>query len=115
MHPEQSCFFGFDAADGGEISMVMLRRDPGGGWQVQQVEGPHCEDMSRLVARICGTPRPRPGEATDAHPPTGDALHEMAAQWMAGHGDIIAQLTDEQRATIQVTLGRLITEGKLRL
>jgi hypothetical protein len=123
-------YFGFDAAADGELAVVMMRRGEDGSWQVEQAHGPQNEDMSRVVARICAQ-HPAPAEpewacegcgyhntggiCTHCGRPANPPLTDQVAAWMAKHGDITMQLTDEQQAIVHATFGRLISEGKLRL
>ncbi len=113
MHPDQPVF-GFDAsADGGELTVVVLRRD-GEHWQVEHCDPPDPPDppdMSRVVARI-GQPRPAGGPLA-ARLAAAPPLHDQVTAWMDTHVGTTLELTDEQRALVQATFTRLAADGKI--
>ena len=123
-------YFGFDASADGGLTVVMMRRTENGRWQVENVDGPDNEDLSRVVARIAGDHAPAEPEwvCEDCgyHNTGGICTHcgrprnkqpwaDLVAAWMDRHQGTTFQLTAEQRRIVQATFERLTAEGKIRL
>lgn len=99
--------YGFDGTTD-DVSLVVMRRPPGGAWQVERTEGPDNEHLSRVVARIgAQAPRSEP-QATVNWP-------EQIAAWMDSRRHLTWRLDDEQRALLARVFDRLATEGNLIL
>lgn len=100
---DQPVLVGFDGAADGDLVVFVLRRDSGGPWQLDRVDGPPQLDVAALVAQLALTYRP---------PTPGPSMAELVEQWMAEvAGEPPLELDDHQRQVLTAAYADTCTPG----
>lgn len=108
---DENTLIGFDGSADGDVSLVVLHREPGGGWRIESTEGPDAQAWSRLVTAAIAAHPPTHRPPADTEQPT---LTEQVNRWItewSGEGQFV--LTEWQTTMIEEIYGDHIRDGKV--
>jgi hypothetical protein len=109
MTEDTHALVGFDpGAD--DLVVVVLRRDDGGPWQLEQVEWPAQVDHAWIAEQVAAFPRPPVWRPPAQYAPT---MPELVEQWLAEDQRPDFRLSAEQRALLTEVYADALANGQV--